>query len=150
MPRIYLDTCCLNRPFDDQTQTRVRLEAEAVVLILDRIEQDDNWIWIGSDVLDFETSRISDGERRRRIEAMLQFVDDVQLSDSSTTVRAQELQAVGFHAIDALHVASAEQSNCEIVLTTDDRMLGAARRNVDQIQVRIENPIDWLREVEQP
>ncbi|WP_256875183.1 hypothetical protein [Nostoc sp. C052] len=31
---IYLDVCCLNRPFDDQTQERIRLEAEAVLLIL--------------------------------------------------------------------------------------------------------------------
>jgi hypothetical protein len=32
--RIYLDACCLNRPFDDQTQARIRLEAEAVLMIL--------------------------------------------------------------------------------------------------------------------
>lgn len=31
--RIYLDVCCLQRPFDDQRQTRIRLEAEAVKLI---------------------------------------------------------------------------------------------------------------------
>jgi len=24
--KIYLDVCCLNRPFDDQVQDRVRLE----------------------------------------------------------------------------------------------------------------------------
>jgi len=24
-----MDNCCFNRPFDDQTQTRVRLETEA-------------------------------------------------------------------------------------------------------------------------
>jgi hypothetical protein len=30
--RIYLDACCLNRPFDDQTQERIRLESEAVLL----------------------------------------------------------------------------------------------------------------------
>ena len=28
MAKIYFDTCCINRPFDDQTQVRVRLEAE--------------------------------------------------------------------------------------------------------------------------
>lgn len=25
--RIYMDACCLNRPFDDQTQDKVRIEA---------------------------------------------------------------------------------------------------------------------------
>lgn len=29
--RIYLDCCCLQRPLDDQTQPRIRLEAEAVL-----------------------------------------------------------------------------------------------------------------------
>ena len=33
-PRIYLDVCCLNRPFDDQAQERVRLESEAVKSVL--------------------------------------------------------------------------------------------------------------------
>ena len=31
---IYLDMCCLKRPFDDQTQMRVRLESEAVLVLL--------------------------------------------------------------------------------------------------------------------
>lgn len=30
MPRLYLDTCCLNRPFDDQSQERVRAQTEAI------------------------------------------------------------------------------------------------------------------------
>ncbi len=28
--KIYLDVCCLNRPFDDWTQERIRLEGEAI------------------------------------------------------------------------------------------------------------------------
>ncbi|BAY02118.1 hypothetical protein ACOWPH_21415 [Anabaena sp. PCC 7938] len=32
--RIYLDVCCLNRPFDDQTQWRTRLETEAILEII--------------------------------------------------------------------------------------------------------------------
>jgi hypothetical protein len=36
--RIYLDNCCFNRPFDDQSQTRVRLEAEAKLEIQRRIK----------------------------------------------------------------------------------------------------------------
>lgn len=26
--RLYLDLCCFNRPYDDQSQTRIRLETE--------------------------------------------------------------------------------------------------------------------------
>ncbi len=32
--KLYLDICCFNRPYDDQTQARVRLETEAVILLL--------------------------------------------------------------------------------------------------------------------
>jgi len=39
-PRVRLlkDLSCLNRPFDDQTQARIRLESEAVTMILARID----------------------------------------------------------------------------------------------------------------
>jgi hypothetical protein len=43
--KLYLDVSCLNRPFDDQRQPRVRTESEAVLLILARIDQGAfNWI----------------------------------------------------------------------------------------------------------
>ena len=32
--RRYLDLCCLKRPFDDQSQPRVRLESEAMLALL--------------------------------------------------------------------------------------------------------------------
>jgi hypothetical protein len=32
--RIYLDMCCLKRPFDDQSQPGIRLETEAVLALL--------------------------------------------------------------------------------------------------------------------
>jgi hypothetical protein len=32
--RLYLDICCLKRPFDDQAQPRVRIETEAVLGLL--------------------------------------------------------------------------------------------------------------------
>ena len=47
--RIYLDVCCLNRPFDGQRQDRIRLESEAVLLILGYCEAG-TWQWISSAV----------------------------------------------------------------------------------------------------
>jgi hypothetical protein len=32
--KVYLDVCCLKRPFDDQTQPRIRMETEAVLSLL--------------------------------------------------------------------------------------------------------------------
>jgi hypothetical protein len=49
---IYLDLCCVNRPFDDQHQARVRLEAEAVLGLI-QLSRTSIVKWTGSDVLDF-------------------------------------------------------------------------------------------------
>lgn len=43
--KIYLDACCLNRLFDDQTQDRIRLESEVVVLIIWLKEVIENEYW---------------------------------------------------------------------------------------------------------
>ena len=51
MPTIYLDACCLNRPFDDQSQPRVHLESEAVLIILARVKTN-VCEWLSSTVLD--------------------------------------------------------------------------------------------------
>ncbi len=57
--RIYLDVCCLNRPFDDQTQDRIHLESEAVILILKRVRSG-NWEWISSEAVDFAVRQTAD------------------------------------------------------------------------------------------
>lgn len=36
---VYLDVCCLKRPFDDQRSTRVQLETAAVAALIDRAER---------------------------------------------------------------------------------------------------------------
>ena len=35
---VYLDACCLNRPFDDQLQLRVRLESESILWLLNNVQ----------------------------------------------------------------------------------------------------------------
>ncbi|MCK7575329.1 MAG: hypothetical protein MZV65_05220 [Chromatiales bacterium] len=50
---IYLDMCCFNRPYDDQSQARIRLETEAKLLIQEHIHAGRcKLAW--SAVLDFE------------------------------------------------------------------------------------------------
>ena len=66
MPRIYLDVCCLNRPFDDQRQDRIRLEAEAVLSILGRCEAG-TWQWLSSAVVEAEVNNTPSRERCSRV-----------------------------------------------------------------------------------
>jgi hypothetical protein len=53
---LYLDLCCYNRPFDDQSQTRVRMETEAK-LHLQSLAKQRLVALIWSYVLDFENER---------------------------------------------------------------------------------------------
>lgn len=64
--KIYLDACCLNRAFDDQRQPRIRLEAEAISLILQKLHQRE-WEWVGSEALVYELGQTVDVERRERL-----------------------------------------------------------------------------------
>ena len=54
--KVYLDACCLNRPYDDQTQDRIHLESEAVLTVLKHIEAGD-WEWVVSSVILFARSQ---------------------------------------------------------------------------------------------
>ena len=146
MPRIYLDVCCLNRPFDDQRQDRVRLEAEAVLLILGRCEAG-VWQWLNSAVVEEEVNNTPSPERRSRVRNMLSGAQSMIALTATAVTRAQELQAMGFRTYDALHLACAEQATVDVFLTTDDRVLRIATRHTAQLQVRVANPLDWLLEV---
>jgi predicted nucleic acid-binding protein len=146
MPRIYLDVCCLNRPFDDQRQERIRLEAEAVLLILGRCEAG-AWQWVSSAVVEEEVNNTPSRERRSRVRNMLSGAyRTVALADAAIA-RAQELKAMGFRTYDALHLACAEQATVDVFLTTDDRVRRIATCHTAQLEVRVANPLEWLLEV---
>ena len=54
--RIYLDMCCYNRPYDDQSQLKVALEAQSKLHIQNLIKEGKLDL-IGSYTLDYENSR---------------------------------------------------------------------------------------------
>ncbi len=145
MPTVYLDACCLNRPFDNQAQDRIRLESEAVLLILDHVQRGE-WRWVGSEVLSFEVARNPDPERKRRVQVLVSSASGSVSLDDRVEQRGAELEAMGFGAFDALHVASAESAQVDVFLTTDDALVRLARRSEDRIRVRVENPLAWLKE----
>jgi predicted nucleic acid-binding protein len=145
MSLIYLDVCCLNRPFDDLTQERIRLEAEAVLLILDRC-QSGRLELLGSEAIDFEIARIPDVDRRQRILAVASLATSRIAISEAIESRARDLQEHGFHPLDSLHLACAEAGNADTFLTTDDRLLRRAMRNRDILRVSSANPVLWLME----
>ena len=139
-----MDACCLNRLTDDQSQPRIAEEAEAVEQIL-RLLRAKALEWWSSTVLSAETSNNPDAERRYEVEALLLLATDTILLDSQIVRRAEELEALGYGAFDALHLSSAEAGSAEVLLTTDDRFVRRAARGVGSPRVRVLNPVEWLR-----
>jgi hypothetical protein len=52
-----MDCCCLNRPADDQTQDKIRIESDAVIGILFKCFYG-SWKLIGSDIVEYEILNI--------------------------------------------------------------------------------------------
>jgi predicted nucleic acid-binding protein len=98
--------------------------------------------------LEAETGSNPDPERRYEVEVLLLLATDSIPLSSEIVQRAEELEALGYGAFDALHVSSAEAGAAEVLLTTDDRFIKRAARAVGSPRVRILNPVEWLREQE--
>ncbi|MBK8395514.1 MAG: hypothetical protein IPL26_09755 [Leptospiraceae bacterium] len=62
---IYIDACCINRPFDDQRDGRVRLESESFLILLEEIEKG-KLNWLGSVILDFEIEQNPDKIKQKK------------------------------------------------------------------------------------
>ena len=144
--KIYLDACCLNRPFDDQSQPRVRLETEAISLILGKLYQHE-WDWVGSEMLLYEVGQNPDLENRQRVLSFASLAHQVVEMSDKILRRAEELEESGFDSYDAVHLASAEHAKADVFLTTDDQILKVSKRKKNVLSFTVENPVKWLEEV---
>ena len=137
--RIYLDTCCLQRPFDDQTQPRIRVETEAVIAILSAVQAGD-LILLTSEVLEFEIWRIPDEQRRREASAILALASERLVVTETNEASATALERPGISSMDALHVALASEAAADYFATTDDKLL----KRLKALKVITCNPISLL------
>jgi len=144
--KVYLDACCLNRTFDDQSQPRVRLETEAISLILEKLHQGE-WEWVGSEILLYEVGQNPDSENRQRALAFASLVQQVVEITEKILRRAAELEETGFDPYDAIHLSSAEFGKAHVFLTTDDQILKVVARKKNLFSFIVENPVKWLEEV---
>ncbi|MEA5569356.1 PIN domain-containing protein [Anabaena sp. UHCC 0399] len=141
--KVYLDVCCLNRPFDDQTQPRIYLEAQAVMTILSQCQLG-TWKLINSSALIAELNQTPDLSRLENVKKLLGIAKIKVINSAFIENRAAELQQLGFSSYDATHIASAERSQADVFLTTDDRLFKKAQKNSQLINVLINNPVQWL------
>jgi len=141
--KIYLDNCCFNRPFDDQSQIRIRIESEAKLKIQEEIQEGHiELVW--SYILDYENNRNPFQERKDRIGGWRKYaIVDIQESDDLVEM-AIALNKKGFPKMDSLHLSCAIISKCEYFLTTDDKIL---KLSTSVSEIRIDDPIGFIKEV---
>ncbi len=141
--KIYLDNCCFNRPFDDQSQLRIKLESEAKLKIQDEISEGVfQLIW--SYILQSENEANPFDERQRAVGAWERYAIMDICEGPAVLEKGDQLVQIGLRTKDALHIACAIEAGCEYFLTTDDKILN--KRNLIR-EVTITDPINFIREV---
>jgi hypothetical protein len=108
--RIYFNACCVNRLTDDQSQSRIQREAEAIERIL-RYIGEGTYLWLGSGALTDEIERSPQTARRRENQSLLGFASGSIEASAGLLDRARQLQAFGYGAFDAMHLASSDRTS---------------------------------------
>lgn len=145
--KIYLDTSVYNRPFDDQNQTRVRLEAEAFLSILEKASSR-TVVLIGSSALRYENSRNPFHERKERVSSYLDMASIVIMMSDAVRERSALLEHKGIDPIDAIHLACAESGGADYFITCDDGIIRKSRKSDASAKMTVCNPLEFvLKEV---
>jgi predicted nucleic acid-binding protein len=142
MIKVYLDTSAYNRPFDDQTQPKIFLESQAVVIVLQMVESRMVDL-VSSSVLEYENSRNPYPLRQEAMNRYLQMAETKQMVDEAIRQRSEQLGHNGLKAVDALHVACAETLRSDYFITCDKRLINRCAK----LTLKVVNPVDFVLEV---
>ena len=142
--RIYLDNCVFNRPFDDQTSIRIKLETEAKLYIQNKIfENVIELVW--SYILEYENEQNPFMERKEAIKEWKKLaVIDIEENEIILN-KAKELMKIGLKSKDALHIACAIEGKAEYFLSTDDKIL---KKGKHIREIKIIDPIEFIKILE--
>jgi predicted nucleic acid-binding protein len=140
--KIYLDVCCFNRLYDDQSYLTTKLESEAKLFVQNEIKQGTfELVW--SFMMDYENNANPYEERKIAIAewksiAVNYIQPHIEIRDAGT-----QLMSAGLKRKDALHMACAIHGQCEYFLTTDK---GILNKKIDGIEIL--NPIAFIAKME--
>ena len=141
--RVYLDNCCFNRPYDDQSHLKVELETKAKLKVQEMIINGE-LKFVASYILEQENDDNPYLERKIAIEDFFKYAI-IDLDETQEVIEiAEAARNMGLKIKDSLHVACAIVANSDYLLTTDKRFL---KYKDDRIQVL--NPMQFLIEMEE-
>ena len=143
--RIYLDNCCYSRIDDNQNQTKIIKETEAILIIQDKIVEGKIEL-ATSYMLHYENNQNTDEIKKqkndsffkkyRKIHIGIEYVDKLEPS-------IKKIMSTGIKVKDATHVASSILAKCDYFVTVDERVL-----KYKSNEIKILNPIDFVEILE--
>ena len=136
--KIYLDNCCYNRPYDDQTQLRIELETKAKLYIQHQIVEKEFKL-VSSIILEFENDHNPYYIRKTVIGDFIQHAAEYIDETEEIVTLASEIRKSGIKPKDATHLACAIHAKCDYFITTDDKLL-----KYKDDRITIINPIDFI------
>ncbi len=141
--KIYLDNCMFNRPFDEQSHIRIRIETEAKLAIQEEIRRG-TYQLIWSYILDYENSKNPFRERQEQIIKWKKYaITDIE-ENTDIIKTALLLNSKGLQKMDSLHIACAIFAKADYFLTTDDKVIKKANVITD---LEISDPINFIKKV---
>jgi len=146
--KIYLDCCCYNRPFDDQTQEKIRIESEVILTIINMFRQNNCEI-VGSSALDIEIEQIKDIAKKEKVKIFYEqtITQKMKITDDILKKMQEMSEEVNIKKFDLLHLLLAENANANVLLTTDDKFEKASSKLNPKVKVL--NPIKYFLEIMQ-
>ena len=143
--RIYLDTCCYNRAFDDQSSERIILESDAILQIRDEIKNN-NFELVTSYALHYENYLNKNINNRDKIDDFLKKYKTIYIGiefAEKLNEKVAKIMSTGIKTNDAYHIASAMIAKSDYFITVDDRLLKYLSDDI-----KIVNPIDFIKILE--
>ena len=140
--RIYLDNCCYNRPYDDQSQLKIELETRAKLRVQEMVVAG-RFELVTSYIIEFENDDNPYAERRFAIENFLKYAS-INIDESDEIINiANAAKSTGLKTKDALHAACAITAKCDYLITTDARFL-----KYTDSRIKMSSPIEFVIEME--
>lgn len=145
-PLIYLDNCCFNRPYDDQSQLKINIETLAKLKIQEAV-RDGKLLLTTSYVLVAENTANPSSTKRTDIQSFIDTYTYVFVSrnkEDEIVRLAEDIIKTGIKYMDACHVASAIIAGCDYFVSTDKRLL-----KYESDKIRLINPVNFVIEEEE-
>jgi predicted nucleic acid-binding protein len=145
--RLYLDTCAIQRQFDDLRSARERAQAECVEILLAATVRG-TVLLVWSEVLDVELAQAPYARRQFAEQVRVLAAEHLTLSPAAISRAKRLATRGGLRHFDSLHLAIAEAGKADLV-TTDERFLRRARRRA-RSSVQVLDPIEAAARMSAP